>query len=69
MERIADWIMTVLQNIDNSELHKQIAAEVRELCAAFPVPGHARYAEDAAHPDIASGTVGHTGSAGVPSPS
>jgi len=27
--------------------HSQcIADEVRELCAGFPVPGHARYAND-----------------------
>lgn len=39
MERIADWIDRVISNISNTELHKQIKEEVREMCLKFPVPG------------------------------
>jgi glycine hydroxymethyltransferase len=47
IERVADWIVAVLRNIDDDALHQRIAAEVRELCAAFPVPGQQRYLDDA----------------------
>jgi hypothetical protein len=40
MERVAGWIVAVLQNVDDAALHKRIETEVRELCEAFPVPGH-----------------------------
>jgi glycine hydroxymethyltransferase len=45
MEQVADWIVTVLRDIENVEAQHRIAGEVRELCAGFPVPGHARYAD------------------------
>ena len=67
MEQIAEWMAVVLRDIDNAELHAQIAAEVRELCTAFPVPGHARYldeAADATHPTAPSAAE----PAAVPSP-
>ncbi|NOK63221.1 MAG: serine hydroxymethyltransferase [Chloroflexi bacterium AL-W] len=44
MARIADWIVQVLHNIDDTALQGRIAAEVREMCTAFPVPGHEGYA-------------------------
>lgn len=43
MDRIADWIVQVLHNIKDEDLHHRIAGEVREMCAAFPVPGHEGY--------------------------
>jgi glycine hydroxymethyltransferase len=43
MEQVADWISTVLGSADDENLKARIAGEVRELCAAFPVPGHLRY--------------------------
>ncbi|KAB8145106.1 serine hydroxymethyltransferase [Chloroflexia bacterium SDU3-3] len=45
MARIADWIADVLSDIGDTEKQARIAAEVRELCAGFPVPGHEAYAE------------------------
>jgi len=39
MDRIADWIDRVISNIDDTELHKQIKEEVKEMCLKFPVPG------------------------------
>ncbi len=39
MDRIADWIVQVLHNTSDEALQRRIADEVRELCAAFPVPG------------------------------
>ncbi|HEX6291481.1 MAG TPA: serine hydroxymethyltransferase [Herpetosiphonaceae bacterium] len=66
MEQIADWIATVLRDIENAELQRRIAAEVRDLCAAFPVPAHARYAAI----DLDKSAVGQGAQpASVPSPS
>jgi glycine hydroxymethyltransferase len=39
MERIAAWFGRVAENISNEAELDRIAAEVRELCAAFPCPG------------------------------
>ncbi len=38
-EQVASMVARVLANIDDSALHRQVAAEVRELTAGFPVPG------------------------------
>ena len=38
MAQIANWIVDVLEQIDNSARHEQIAREVAELCTNFPVP-------------------------------
>ncbi|MDQ5852310.1 MAG: hypothetical protein M3380_09615, partial [Chloroflexota bacterium] len=46
MERIAGWIVQVLRNVDDRQLHERIADEVRSLCAAFPVPGQGRRLPD-----------------------
>ena len=46
MERIAEWIVAVLRNIDDLGLHQRIAEEVRSLCANFPVPGHSRLRDE-----------------------
>ncbi len=68
LERVADWIVTVLRDGDNTELQARVAAEVRELCGAFPVPGQGRYVEGAA--DAAVEAVANTEQpAMVPSPS
>lgn len=40
MERVADWIVNVVRDPDNTDLRAHIADEVRQMCAAFPVPGH-----------------------------
>lgn len=39
MELIAGWIDRVISNISDTELHKQIKEEVKEMCLKFPVPG------------------------------
>ncbi len=39
MEKIADWINKVISNIEDTDLHKQIKEEVKEMCLKFPVPG------------------------------
>jgi len=39
MERIAEWIDRVISNISDTEMHKKIKEEVREMCLKFPVPG------------------------------
>ena len=39
MERIAEWIDKVVSNPENTELHKSIKEEVKEMCVKFPVPG------------------------------
>ncbi|MFH1284205.1 MAG: serine hydroxymethyltransferase [Candidatus Peregrinibacteria bacterium] len=39
MERIADWLDRVISNISDTELHKKIKEEVKEMCLRFPVPG------------------------------
>lgn len=66
MERIAGWIVAVLRDIENAEVQHRIAGEVRELCSAFPVPGHARYADDSLDVDVATQNPQSTS---VPSPS
>jgi glycine hydroxymethyltransferase len=68
MERIAEWIVAVLHNIEDAELHQRIADDVRDLCAAFPVPGQARYIDDEGDPDAASSSVPQQEPASVPSP-
>lgn len=45
MKRIAGWIAQVLQNRRDEALAQRVADEVREMCAAFPVPGHENYVE------------------------
>ena len=37
--QVASMVARVLTNIDDQTLHAQVAAEVRELTAGFPVPG------------------------------
>lgn len=39
MDKVVDWIDQVIMNINNSELHKKIKAEVKDFCSQFPVPG------------------------------
>ncbi len=39
VSRIADWIAEALDHRDDPEHLARIAAEVRDLCAGFPVPG------------------------------
>ncbi|MGP1308889.1 MAG: serine hydroxymethyltransferase [Phycisphaerales bacterium] len=46
MERVADLIARVLKHRDDDNAIAQVREEVRSLCAAFPLPGHA---EPAAH--------------------
>ncbi|MCS6881138.1 MAG: serine hydroxymethyltransferase [Oscillochloridaceae bacterium] len=41
MERIAGWIVEVLERIDDTAVQERVAAEVRELCQGFPVPADA----------------------------
>jgi glycine hydroxymethyltransferase len=50
MTRIARWIAEVVNDIENTALQERIAREVREMCAAFPVPGVEEYAEAVARP-------------------
>ncbi|MBC8162807.1 MAG: serine hydroxymethyltransferase [Roseiflexaceae bacterium] len=45
MVRIGDWIADVLNDITDTERQVRIAAEVREMTEAFPVPGMETYAE------------------------
>ena len=37
--QVASMVARVLTNIEDHQLHQQVAAEVRELTAGFPVPG------------------------------
>jgi glycine/serine hydroxymethyltransferase len=39
MKRIADMIMKIINNIEDTELQAQIKNEVVEMCKGFPVPG------------------------------
>jgi glycine hydroxymethyltransferase len=39
MELIANWMIDVLENMDNSQMHENITKQVRELTLRFPVPG------------------------------
>ena len=45
MARVASWIADVLTDIGNTDKQARIAAEVRDMCADFPVPGMELYAE------------------------
>ncbi len=65
MERVAGWIVDVLRNIDDSARHQHIEEEVRELCAAFPVPGHSRITGDEL--DLPEPATSGTGSIASPS--
>jgi glycine hydroxymethyltransferase len=39
MVKLADWMDRVIERPDDAELHSRVAAEVTELCRAFPAPG------------------------------
>jgi glycine hydroxymethyltransferase len=39
MRRVAGWILRVLDNPDDEAEHQSVAAEVREMASAYPVPG------------------------------
>lgn len=39
MEQIVDWIDQVIKNPSNSDLHKRVKHEVKEMAVKFPVPG------------------------------
>ena len=39
MEKIADWIKEVIENVEDEEVLSRIKKEVEEMCAGFPVPG------------------------------
>jgi glycine hydroxymethyltransferase len=43
MKQIAGWIAQVVNSPADESLQKRIAADVREMCAQFPVPGHELY--------------------------
>jgi glycine hydroxymethyltransferase len=45
MERVAELIDRVISNMKNEDVIAQVAGEVRELCAGFPVPGADGYDE------------------------
>jgi glycine hydroxymethyltransferase len=66
MQQVGDWIVAVLRDIENADLHQRIAGEVREFCAAFPVPGQDRYIQNEG--DISASGNG-TPVTSVPSPS
>jgi hypothetical protein len=68
MEQIAAWVVDVLHNIDDADLHHHIADDVRELCAGFPVPGQARYRADEGDSDAAQHSVPERESNVVSSP-
>lgn len=44
MRQIAVWVGQIVRDLGNKSLQAKIAGEVRELCAAFPVPGQPEYA-------------------------
>jgi hypothetical protein len=67
MEQIAAWVVNVLHNIDDADLHHRIADDVRELCAHFPVPGQARYRANEGDLDAAQHSVPERPSNAVPS--
>ncbi len=46
MERVAGWIVEVLHNVDDEQVHRRVEEEVRSLCAGFPVPGHSQLIGD-----------------------
>ena len=40
MEKVAEWILRVLNSIPNSEsVEKQVRAEIAEFCSQFKIPG------------------------------
>ncbi|HMQ01903.1 MAG TPA: serine hydroxymethyltransferase, partial [Candidatus Doudnabacteria bacterium] len=39
MVKIAEWMVQVLQNPEDTNLHEKIKSEVREFSLRFPVPG------------------------------
>ncbi|MCP4600008.1 MAG: serine hydroxymethyltransferase [Proteobacteria bacterium] len=39
MEKLAEWMRRVAENIENEEALAHISSEVKELCNAFPAPG------------------------------
>jgi glycine hydroxymethyltransferase len=39
MEKLADWMVRVVENLEDEAALDRIAAEVKELCAGFPAPG------------------------------
>jgi glycine hydroxymethyltransferase len=39
MKMVAEWIVKIINNIGNKTVEEQIATEVLDLCAKFPVPG------------------------------
>ena len=43
MEKLANWMAQVVDNMDNEDQLARIASEVKELCSAFPwvTPGTA----------------------------
>jgi glycine hydroxymethyltransferase len=43
MKQVAGWIAQVVNSPDDEALQQRIAADVREMCAQFPVPGHELY--------------------------
>jgi glycine hydroxymethyltransferase len=45
MERVAGWLVEVLEHLDDGALHQRVAEEVHELCRHFPVPGLEHYEE------------------------
>jgi glycine hydroxymethyltransferase len=38
MRRVAAWIDAVIRESDNTVLQDRISGDVKEMCAAFPVP-------------------------------
>ncbi|HEY1015141.1 MAG TPA: serine hydroxymethyltransferase [Herpetosiphonaceae bacterium] len=44
MRQIARWVGQVMRDVENKALQQKVAGEVRELCAAFPVPGQPEHA-------------------------
>jgi glycine/serine hydroxymethyltransferase len=38
MRQVAAWIGEIVRDVDNAALQARIRAEVRRLCAGFPVP-------------------------------
>jgi glycine/serine hydroxymethyltransferase len=37
--QVASMVSRVLSNIDDETMHREVAAEVQQLTAGFPVPG------------------------------
>jgi glycine hydroxymethyltransferase len=65
MQRVAGWIVEVLRQIEDASVQERIMAEVEELCAAFPVPGHSEaYGAEYELPEPMTSASGQ-----IPSPS